>query len=163
MSQISICFVQLFIRHNITLLFICPHIFEQHNCVSMCHHIISKQVQQHNILYGILAVYSSSPSPTSVLTSYLTTWFKTLSLFTRLSHFHVMSSTTDRSVYSNHSHSGVTFSDSFNTLNVTVTGGMWEASGLWWKHSSYPNIFIWLPLDCNQTRKVSVSLLTHWQ
>jgi hypothetical protein len=53
----------------------------------------------------------------------------------------------------------VTFSDSFHTPNVTVTGCIWEASSLWWKHLLYhDNFFICLP--CNCTQKVSARLFT---
>ena len=62
-------------------------------------------------------------------------------------------------VYSNQCHSVFTFSDSFNTPNVTVTGVIWEAICLWWKHLLHHDIFICLP--SNRTRKVSARLFTH--
>jgi len=113
--------------------------------------IFTWQIQQRNNMYDVLIVDSSSPSRTSFVTSHLTTWFQTQFLVTRLSHFHFMSSTATHTF-------NLPSGYSFNTPNVTVTGGVWEASGLWWKRLLHHNIFIWLPRNCH--RKVSASLFT---
>ena len=109
-------------------------------------------------LYHILTADSSPLRRTSFPTSHLTTWFQTLFFWLQDSHiFMSCHQQLTYTVHSKQSHGGVTFSESFNTPNVTVTGSMWEANGLWWKPLLHHNILIWLP--CNRTGFWRVSLL----
>jgi len=141
------------------------YIFSYFCTTSLCFNVslyyITWQIQQHNILYDILIVNSSSLKRTSFPTLHVTTWFQTLFLFTSFVYksftFWCHKLLTDM-VYLNQSYCVVTFSDFFNTPNVTVTGGIWETICLWWKHLLHYNIFIWLP--CNRNRNVSAKLFT---
>jgi len=121
-----------FVRHSTTMfiLFMCFHIYEQHNYVLVCHHIITLYefnnitycmisrgrffISQANVIWNV-ASHHLIPNTISVYKSFTFSCHKLL---------------TD-TVYANQCHDVVTFSDSFNTPNVTVTGGTWEARCLW--------------------------------